>query len=129
MVGKLELKQSGEADVFRQAAQEKLDPQAMEERLRQWYQSEAGKAYCQRAGSIDSVLRPGFFRANEVPAGTYNLHIEFKEPLVFDKHGASGTTPGGSAGSKTDVIILRYRGHTDEPLDLGDVALKPVPKH
>ncbi len=127
VMGFLELKQTGEADVIRQAAQEKLDGPAIRERLRQWSQSADGKAYRQSRRIYRIAVSPdGSFHVNEVPTGTYNLHVQYFEQRVLDSH---NTTTVCAAMLETEVVVPEIPdGHSDEPLDLGDMTLKPAPK-
>ncbi len=127
VMGFLELKQTGEADVIRQAAQEKLDGPAIRVRLRQWSKTEDGKAYWRARRIYRIAVSPdGSFRANEVPTGIYNLHMQYYEQRVLDSH---QTMTACVAMLETEVIVPEIPdGHSDEPLDLGDMTLKPAPK-
>jgi hypothetical protein len=129
LMGALELKQFGEteADVFRAATQEKLSSKAAQDRVSQWSESDAGKAY-RRARRIYriAVSPDGSFRANEVPTGTYNFHVQYIEQRVLDSQGHH-TIFACVAMLETEVIVPEIPGgHMDDPLDLGELQLKPI---
>lgn len=126
--GFLQLKQFGEADVIRQAAEEKVDQKTMEQRQHQWHDSAAGKAYRQTHRLYWLRVKPdGSFRVEEVPAGSYEISFGLSEPFVFD--GSGNFKPPRRIGwFRRDVTIPEIPGgHSDEPLDLGELELQPVP--
>jgi hypothetical protein len=129
LMGSLELKQSGETevDIFRVAVQEKLSQKAAQERVNQWSESDAGKAYQQARRIYRIAVSPdGSFRANEVPAGTYNFHVQYFEQRILDSQGHH-TMFACVAMLEAEIAVPEIPGgHTDEPLNLGDLVLKPV---
>lgn len=70
-----------------------------------------------------AVLPDGSFRVEDVPPGDYQLDVTVSEPRT-----------NGVAVTEQPVVSLVHEftipdlpgGHTDEPLDLGDLELKPV---
>jgi RNA polymerase sigma factor (sigma-70 family) len=127
LVASLELKQYGEteADVLREASQEKLSAKAAHDLASQWLESDAGKAYRQARRIYRITVSPdGSFRANEVPAGLYNFHAQYFEQRVLDSQGHN-TMFTCVATLETEVIVPEIPGgHTDDPLDLGDFQLQ-----
>jgi hypothetical protein len=126
--GLLQLKQFGEADIIRQAAEENVDQKTIEQRQRQWYDGAAGKAYRQTHRAYWLRVKPdGSFRVEEIPSGSYEISVDLSEPFVFD--GSGDFKPPRRIGSlRRDVVVPEIPGgHADEPLDLGDLELQPVP--
>jgi len=127
----LETKQSGESEVMRQAAAEGLDERARQERLYQWSETDAGRAFRQaRRVYRLTVDRDGSFRAEEVPSGSYNLHVQLNDTHVVysgtAKHQVIMNVSRPIGWLDREVIIPEISdGYTDEPLDLGDLELQP----
>ena len=129
--GSLELKQSSgmQASFFHVAAQEKLTPEGAQIPANQWSESDAGKAYLQVRRIYRITVSPnGSFRVNEVPAGTYNFHVDYFEMRTLDSQGRNKMFTL-TARLATEVIVPEIPdGHSDEPLDLGSFELKSVLK-
>jgi len=129
----LETRQFGERDIVQQAANEGLDEPARTERLRQWLETDAGKSYEQARRIFRlRVERDGSFRADEVPPGSYNLHIDLSETHIMQSDTPDRrviynvSRPVGSI--ERGVVIPEVPGgYTNDPLDLGQLELKPLP--
>jgi len=133
VAGFLDSGHSGEAAVAEQATREGLNQGAIQERVRQWYESDAGKAYHKAYRLYRLHVAPdGSFRADQVPPGAYSLHIEYNETHVVTNDTPrrrvidNVTRPLGLLDREM-VVPEIPGGFTDEPLDLGDLQLVPVP--
>jgi len=81
-----------------------------------WYRSDEGKAlWRQRRTYVVDVAPDGTFRAEDIPAGDYALHIE-----VARRGEQLGRASGHASTSFTVPPIPA--GRSDKPLDLGEVA-------
>jgi RNA polymerase sigma factor (sigma-70 family) len=129
LMGSLELKQSGETEesILRVAAEEKLASKAAQDRVSHWSESDAGKAYRQARRIYRIAVSPdGSFRANEVPAGTYNFYVQYFEQRILDSQGHH-TMFACVAMLETEVIVPEIPGgHMDDLLDLGELQLKLI---
>jgi hypothetical protein len=87
---------------------------------RAFWTSEAGHAIERRTCTYVLVFKPdGSFRAENVPAGTYQLNIVPTDPTAEQYRFA----PLGSL-SKEVVVPEAPASQTDEPFDLGEIELK-----
>jgi RNA polymerase sigma factor (sigma-70 family) len=105
-----------------------LDLEAKQKWHAAWSHSAEGKAYrrAQRWYAV-KVAPDGLFRVEDVEAGTYDLRISVNERPLNPRSAGFGGDPLGWA--RRAVIVPEMPcGRSDEPLDLGAIALEPAKK-
>jgi hypothetical protein len=91
-----------------------------QEAWREWYASPEVKAARENARHYAVSISPdGVFRIEDIPAGTYDLRIDVREP------GGNRPGMGESIGSLSQEVVVPEMpgGRSDEPLDLGELKL------
>lgn len=102
------------------------DPQARQALYREWMATDEGRAYRNAQRSFSAKLNhDGSFRVEDVTAGSYTLLAVVKEP--HDRTAPDRfITAKDIAWTFRDVVVPDIPdGHTDEPLDLGEIAIQP----
>jgi len=100
-----------------------LTPEQKVKWYAEWQKSPEGKAYQERAQRNYTVKieADGSFRADDIPAGEYELHIAINEPLPGNQYGVGGDLLG-SVTQKVNVPEMPG-GRSNEPLDIGTLEL------
>jgi peroxiredoxin len=100
-----------------------LSPAEKSRWLKTWLESDQGQTYQREAARTFPVKieADGSFRAEDVPAGSYQLFIQVQGPPAAGRGGFGETI----ASATRDIAVPPMpNGRSDEPLDVGTLELK-----